>query len=58
METKTPDFIPLSAATVQILRELEITKQATLRAVIAQAGVTGGNWEMANDGSGLVRRDS
>ena len=58
MDNKQPDFIPLSASTIQILRELEVQKQATLRAVLAQAGVTGGNWELANDGSGLVRRES
>ena len=34
-----------------------LVKQATLHAVIAQAGIAGGNWEMAPDGSGLVRRE-
>lgn len=57
MDNTKLDFIPLSPATIQILRELEIQKQATLRAVIAQAGVTGGNWEIATDGSGLTRTD-
>lgn len=57
METKTTGFIPLSPATIQLLRELEIQKQAILRAVIAQAGVTGGAWDIAADGSGLVKID-
>lgn len=57
MDTKDT-FIPLTPAAIQILRELELQRQSILRGILAQAGYIGGNWELATDGSGLIRKDA
>ena len=52
-----PDAIPLTPALLQKLRENEIRKQALLEGFLAASNVAGGQWEIATDGSALVRTD-
>jgi hypothetical protein len=60
--TSTHNFIPLSPALMQKLRDNEIRAQAYRQGLLEGFAVAqnagDGQWELATDGSGLVRKDS
>lgn len=59
--TNTQNFIPLAPALVQKLRDNEIRshayRQGLLEGFMAAQNASDGQWELATDGSGLVRTD-